>query len=226
MTLGTLNTPSDSGYDGKNMMSIKRGAGPFNRPTNVAIGPNGDIYITDGYGNSRVHRFSSTGQLKRSWGEPGLGPGEFYLPHGIAVASDGRVFVCDRESDRIQIFDPDGEYLTEWTDTQRPTHLVFDAEGRVYVTELAWYEGETSQRAGPVNAYRHARMSVFDKDGKVLARWGTPQLTAPGSFAAPHGLALDSRCDLYVSEVTWTFAVSRGKAPEDCHTFQKFALNA
>ncbi|MGZ8154341.1 MAG: peptidyl-alpha-hydroxyglycine alpha-amidating lyase family protein [Burkholderiales bacterium] len=226
MTLGTLNTPSDSGYDGKDMMSIKRGAGPFNRPTNVAIGPNADIYISDGYGNSRVHRFSPTGQLKRSWGEPGRGPGQFYLPHGIAVASDGRVFVCDRESDRIQIFSPDGEYLTEWTDTQRPTHLVFDAEGRVYVTELAWYEGETSQRAGLVNSYRHARMSVFDKDGNVLARWGTPQLTAPGSFAAPHGLALDSRGDLYVSEVTWTFAVSRGKAPEDCHTFQKFALNA
>jgi hypothetical protein len=67
-------------------------------------------------------------------------------------------------------------------------------------------------------------MSIFDQDGRVLARWGTPEATAPGSFAAPHGLALDSRCDLYVSEVTWTFAVSRGRAPADCHTFQKFSL--
>ena len=67
-------------------------------------------------------------------------------------------------------------------------------------------------------------MSVYDKDGKVLARWGTPQVETPGSFAAPHGLALDSKNDLYVSEVTWTFAVSRGRAPEDCHTFQKFSL--
>ena len=64
------------------------------------------------------------------------------------------------------------------------------------------------------------------KDGKVLARWGTPNVTAPGSFAAPHGLALDSKNDLYVSEVTWTFAVSRGRAPEDCHTFQKFSLSS
>ena len=226
MTLGTLNTPSDSGYDGKNMMTITRGAGPFNRPTNIAVGPKGDLYVSDGYGNCRVHQFSPTGQLRRSWGSPGRGPGQFYLPHGIACAADGRVFVCDRESDRIQIFSPDGEYLSAWTDTQRPTHLVFDAQGRVYVTELAWHPGDESKSLGPIKKFRQARMSVFDKDGRVLARWGTPEVTAPGSFAAPHGLALDSRGDLYVSEVTWTFAVSRGRAPADCHTFQKFALNA
>jgi DNA-binding beta-propeller fold protein YncE len=224
MTLGIMNTPSDTGYDGKNLDTIKRGAGPFNRPTNIAIGPNGDFYISDGYGNARVHRFSPTGQLKRSWGEPGRGPGQFHLPHGIAVAADGRVFVCDRESDRIQIFSPDGEYLSEWTDTQRPTHLVFDAQGRAYVTELWWHEGDKSYTLGPITKARHARVSVFDPSGKVLARWGTPDATAPGSFAAPHGLAIDSKNDLYVSEVTWTFAVSHGRVPADCHTFQKFAL--
>ena len=226
MTLGVMNTPSDTGYDGKTITSIKRGAGPFNRPTNIAVGPRGDLYVSDGYGNARVHQFSPTGQLKRSWGAPGRGPGQFYLPHGIAVATDGRVFVCDREADRIQIFSPDGEFLSEWTDTQRPTHLVFDSRGRAYVTELAWHEGDTSQSLGPITkaTERHARMSIFDKEGRVLARWGTPQVTAPGSFAAPHGLALDSKCDLYVSEVTWTFAVSRGHAPADCHTFQKFSL--
>jgi hypothetical protein len=224
MTLGVMNTPSDTGYDGKDTMTVTRGAGPFNRPTNIAVGPKGDLYVSDGYGNCRVHQFSPTGQLKRSWGSPGRGPGQFYLPHGIAVAADGRVFVCDRESDRIQIFSPDGEYLSEWTDTQRPTHVVFDSRGRAYVTELAWHEGDTSRSLGPITKARHARMSIFDKDGRVLARWGTPEATAPGSFAAPHGLALDSRCDLYVSEVTWTFAVSRGRAPADCHTFQKFSL--
>jgi DNA-binding beta-propeller fold protein YncE len=224
MTLGVMNTPSDTGYDGKSVKSITRGGEPFNRPTNIAVGPKGDLYVSDGYGNARVHKFSPTGQLIRSWGEPGRGPGQFYLPHGIAVAADGRVFVCDRESDRIQIFDPDGEYLDEWTDTQRPTHLVFDAVGRVYVTELAWHEGDTSYTLGPIKKFRQARMSVFDPDGKVLTRWGTPDVAAPGSFAAPHGLALDSKNDLYVSEVTWTFAVSRGRAPADCHTFQKFSL--
>jgi len=223
MTLGTLNTPSDTGYDGKDSINIPRAAGPFNRPTNLAIGRNGDLYVSDGYGNCRVHQFSPTGALKRSWGVVGKGPGQFHLPHGIAVAADGRVFVCDRENDRIQIFSPDGEYLAEWTDTQRPTHLVFDAEGRAYVSELWWHRGQTSQRHGPIQDARPGRVSVFDRDGKLLTRWGGPEATAPGSFAAPHGIAVDSRGDVYVAEVTWTFAVSRGHAPADCHTFQKFA---
>ena len=184
MTMGVLNTPSDSGYDGKNLDSIKRGAGPFNRPTNVAIGLKGDIYISDGYGNSRVHMFSPKGSSSDRGESRGSGPGQFHLPHGIAVAQDGRVFVCDREADRIQIFSPDGEFLNEWTDTQRPTHVIFDSLGRAYVTELAWHEGDKSYSLGPITKgkERHARMSIFDKDGKVLARWGTPQVTEPGKL--------------------------------------------
>ena len=81
---------------------------------------------------------------------PGTGPGQFYLPHGIAVGADGRVYVCDRENDRIQIFSPEGEYLSEWTDTQRPTHLVFDAKGRAFVSELWWHSGQTSRRHGAI----------------------------------------------------------------------------
>jgi sugar lactone lactonase YvrE len=225
-TLGTRDTPSDTGYDGQDYMTIRRPAGPFNRPTNLAVGPRGDLYVSDGYGNCRVHRFSASGELKQSWGTPGTGPGQFHLPHGIAVAVDGRVFVCDRENDRIQIFSPDGEYLAEWTDTQRPTHLVFDREGRAYVSELWWHVGQTSRRHGRIGEARHGRVSVLDPGGRVLARWGTPEACAPGSFAAPHGIAVDSRGDVYVSEVTWTFAVSRGLAPEGCHTFQKFAARA
>jgi DNA-binding beta-propeller fold protein YncE len=224
MTLGTMNTPSDTGYDGKDSINIPRAAGPFNRPTNIAIGPKGDLYVSDGYGNCRVHQFAPNGDLKRSWGTSGKGPGQFHLPHGIAVDKDGRVFVCDRENDRIQIFSPDGEYLAEWTDTQRPTHIVFDKVGRAHVSELWWHKGQTSQRHGPITDPRYGRCSVFDKDGKMLARWGGPDATASGSFAAPHGLAVDSRGDVYVSEVTWTFAVSRGLAPEGTHTFQKFAF--
>jgi DNA-binding beta-propeller fold protein YncE len=226
LTLGTMNTPSDTGYNGKDTGTVSRPGAPFNRPTNLAIGPKGDLYVSDGYGNCRVHRFSAKGELVQSWGVPGHGPGQFYLPHGIAVAGDGRVFVCDRENDRIQIFSPDGEYLTEWTDTQRPTHLVFDAEERAYVSELWWHKGQTSQRHGPIEEARYGRVSVYDKDGRLLTRWGSPDACAPGSFVAPHGIAVDSRGDIYVSEVTWTFAVSRGLAPTGCHTFQKFALRS
>jgi DNA-binding beta-propeller fold protein YncE len=224
LTLGIMHTPSDTGYDGKNTLTVARPGAPFNRPTNLAVAPNGDLYVSDGYGNCRVHRFSPSGELKRSWGTPGGGPGEFYLPHGIGVAADSRVFVCDRENDRIQIFSPDGDYLTEWTDTQRPTHIVFDAQGRAFVSELWWHKGQVSGRHGAIHEARHGRVSVYDRDGKVLARWGSADACAPGSFAAPHGLAVDSGGDVYVSEVTWTFAVSRGHAPAGCHTFQKFAL--
>src|SRR5207253_864219 len=90
LTLGTLNTPSDTGYDGKDSINIPRAAGPFNRPTNLAIGPRGDLYVSDGYGNCRVHQFSPTGTLKRSWGVSGTGPGQFHLPHGIAGAPRAR----------------------------------------------------------------------------------------------------------------------------------------
>jgi DNA-binding beta-propeller fold protein YncE len=226
LTLGTMNTPSDTGYDGKDTGTVARPGGPFNRPTNLAVGPRGDLYVSDGYGNCQVHRFAPTGELKRSWGVPGGGPGQFFLPHGIAVDAGGRVYVCDRENDRIQIFSPDGEYLSEWTDTQRPTHIVFDGQGRAYVSELWWHKGQKSQRHGPIVDPRPGRVSVLDAGGRVLARWGTPDACAPGSFAAPHGIAVDSRGDVFVSEVTWTFAISRGLAPAGCHTFQKFALKA
>ena len=224
LTLGIMNTPSDTGYDGKDTKTVTRPGAPFNRPTNIAVGPKGDLYVSDGYGNCRVHQFSPGGELKRSWGVPGQGPGEFLLPHGIAVASDGRVFVCDRENDRIQIFSPDGEYLTEWTDTRRPTHLVFDAQGRAYVSELWWQPGQVSPRYGAGGTIMSGRASVYDRDGRVVARWGGPDPTASGSFAAPHGLAVDSRGDVYVSEVTHTFAASRGHVPPGTHTFQKFAV--
>ncbi len=224
MTLGTMDKPADTGYDGKDYLTITKPAGAFNRPTNLAVGPKGDLYISDGYGNCRVHQFGPNGELKRSWGVPGTGPGQFYLPHGIAAAADGRIFVCDRENDRIQVFSPDGEYLSEWTDTQRPTHLVFDPQGRAYVSELWWHKGNTSPHRGLVKEPLYGRVSVFDRDGRLLTRWGSPDATASGSFAAPHGIAVDSRGDIYVAEVTWTFAVSRGLVQAGCHTFQKFSL--
>jgi DNA-binding beta-propeller fold protein YncE len=222
LTLGTSGRPSDTGYDGKDVASITHGGPPFNRPTNLAVAPNGDLYVSDGYGNARVHRFSATGEHIQSWGEPGVGPGQFNLPHGIWVHQDGRVFVADRENDRIQIFSPEGEFLDQWTDIQRPTQIIIDADGRIYVSELWWHVGQSSFVHGPHETALPGRISVLDGQGNVLARWGGENACEPGNFAAPHGLAVDSRGDLYVAEVTWTFAVNTGLAPADCHTFQKF----
>ncbi len=231
LTLGTPGVPSDTGYVGPQpgvsgstiLGTITHGGPPFNRPTNLAFAPSGDFYVSDGYGNARVHRFSADGTLIQSWGEPGTGPGQFMLPHGIAVHPDGRVFVADRENDRIQIFSADGTYLEEWHDTQRPTQLQITADGTVYVAELWRRVGEVSQRHGTATADAPGRISVLASDGTVLSRWGGPNRCDPGMLCAPHSLALDSRGDLYVGEVTYTFGVSRGDTPADCHTFQKFA---
>ena len=223
MTLGTPNQPSDTGYNGSNLDTITHAGPPFNRPTNLAVAPNGELYISDGYGNARVHRYSPDGDLLQSWGEPGAGPGQFNLPHGIAVDRAGRVFVADRENDRIQIFSPDGEFLDQWTDVQRPTQIVIDAEGRLYVSELWWHVGQKSYRHGAIHQELPGRLSILDADGRVISRWGGAEACAPGNFVAPHGLCVDSRGDIYVAEVAWTFAVSRDLAPPDCHTFQKFA---
>ena len=233
LTLGTSGRASDTGYDGKTVASIARGGPPFNRPTNLAVAPSGDLYVTDGYGNARVHRFSATGELIGSWGEPGVGPGQFMLPHGIAVHRDGRVFVADRENDRIQIFSPDGEFLAQW-DVQRPTQLAFDAKGNAVVAELPWRAGSMSFRNGRVASHRPGRVSILDGSGVLIARlgdegpldptWGLADPCRPGNFCAPHGLAIDPNGDLYVAEVTATIGVRPGLVRPDCHTLQKFAL--
>ena len=223
MMIGSPGKASDTGYDGKTIASIKRGGPPFNRPTDVAVSPNGDLYVCDGYGNARVHRFAADGTLIRSWGEPGTGPAQFNLPHGIGISPDGRVFVTDRENDRIQIYTLDGQIMDIWTHVQRPTDIAFDRDGRVYVSELWWRPGQISFTNGKINYDLPGGVRVLDLQGNLLLHWCSADREAPGNFVAPHTLCVDSRGDLYVGEVTWTFAVSRGVAREDAHTFQKFA---
>jgi len=228
MTLGTPGIASDTGYDPNvpgfypKLKSIRRGGPPFNRPTGVAVAPDNELYVSDGYANARVHRFSADGKLIQSWGEPGTGPGEFNLPHDIWVTDDGRVLVADRENDRIQIFSRDGKYIDQWTNVQCPMGLCVDKQGLVYVAELWRQVGEPTFLHGVVEVDQPGRVSVLDLDGKVLVRLGGPDRCAPGNFCAPHGICADSHGDIYVGEVTYTIGVSKGLVPEDCHTFQKF----
>ena len=110
---------------------------PFNRPTKVAVAPrSGEIYIADGYGNARVHKYSPEGEHLLSWGEFGTGPGQFNLVHSVCTDDAGRVFVADRENHRVQIFDDQGAYLDQWNDMHRPCGLLVSGD-RVYIGTVA-----------------------------------------------------------------------------------------
>jgi DNA-binding beta-propeller fold protein YncE len=232
MTLGRPGEPSDTGYASgvpfvvHNVGTVARPGPPFNGCTNLAIAADGRIFVADGYGNCRVHVFSPDGELLFSFGEVGIGPGQFYLPHGIAIAADGRVHVCDRENDRIQVFDEAGRYLTQWTDVQRPCQIAIDPGGFGYVAELWRPKGKGSFRHGFMPDDRPGRVTIFDRDGSIVARWGASTINraAPGCFIAPHGIAVDSRGDVYVSEVTYTFGIKANGLPDEVagHQLQKF----
>jgi len=223
MTLGTSGHPSETGASSQDFRTIERSAGPFHFPTNVALGADGSLYITDGYGNARVHKFSKDGQHLFSWGEPGTGPGQFRLPHGIAVGLDGTVVVADRENSRLQFFSPDGGFLKEWTEIARPCQVVVDADGVVYVAELGYRAAMWPGTEAPSPGATGGRVSVFDSAGGLIARWGGgSNPCAPGDFFAPHDLCIDSRGGLYVGEVVWSAGGDRGAVPPGCHSLQKF----
>jgi DNA-binding beta-propeller fold protein YncE len=175
---------------------------PFNRCTHTALSPQGDIYVSDGYGNARVHKYTPDGKLVTSWGGSGTDRGQFNLPHNITCDSDGWVYVADRENHRVQVFDRNGKYETQWNNLHRPSAL-YMPPGRCPIC----YIGE----CGPVmNVNRKApnlgpRVTVVDNKGNQLARLGALHGgDKPGQFISPHGIAVDSHGDIYVGEVSFT----------------------
>ena len=221
--LGKPDQPSDTGATSIDYRTIVRAAGPFNRPTNLALAPNGEMYVADGYGNARVHRFAPDGRLIQSWGEPGAGPGQFHVPHGIAVDSESIVYVCDRENSRIQLFSSAGKYLREWTDVARPCEVFIDKAGWCYVAELGFRAGRWPGTGMHEPGQTGGRLSIFDRQEKLHARWGGGENPcAAGDFFAPHDVWVDARGDVYVSEVTLSAGGRAGAVPGTCHSFQKF----
>ena len=175
---------------------------PFHRCTHTALSPNGDrLYISDGYGNARIHKFSLDGKLLASWGEPGTDPGQFNIPHNICCDPDGWIYVADRENHRVQIFDADGKWETQWNYLHRPNGMCL-ARG----PNPLCYIGE----GGPAGEIKRdwpnigPRVSVHSTKGhEVLARLGKPHAgIAPGQFTSPHGIAVDSQGNIYVGELS------------------------
>jgi hypothetical protein len=231
MALGVPGTPSQTGYRTDlpvrihNVKTVTRPAGPFNGCTDIAIGPGGDIFVSDGYGNCRIHHFSASGTLLNSWGEVGSGPGQFRLPHGICHTPDGRLLVADRENDRIQIFRTDGSYLGEWP-VQRPCGIVLTRQGDVVVAELWRPADNRSFVTDTIGVDQPGRVSVLSPSGQLLDRWGASadDKAAAGNVIAPHSVAVDSAGSVYVGEVTYTYGIKMGRVPEDhaSHQVQKF----
>jgi DNA-binding beta-propeller fold protein YncE len=222
-TLGTSGQSSDTGATTVDYRTIRRAGPPFNFPTNLAAAPNGDLYVTDGYGNARVHRFSADGQLQESWGEPGAGPGQFHVPHGIAVDRRGIVYVADRENSRIQLFSAEGEYISEWSNIARPCQVFIDDRDNVFVAELGYRAGMWPGTEPPSPSSTGGRVSVFNFRGERVAQWGGGENPcAPGDFFAPHDICCDSRGSIYVGEVIQSAGGKRRLVSPRCHCLQKF----
>ncbi len=193
---------------------------PFNRCTHVAIDPQtAEFYVSDGYGNARVHKYSPDGKLLFSWGESGTGEGQFNIAHNVCTDKDGWVYVADRENQRIQVFDKNGKFETQWKNMARPCGLYIDQNGdqKVYVGELGVAIGPNSQAYG-----LGPRVAIHDVKGNVLARLGdAPESEEPGHFIAPHGVCINSRGDIFVGEVSWTHTGSNLNPPREIRSLQK-----
>jgi DNA-binding beta-propeller fold protein YncE len=190
---------------------------PFNRPTSTSIRPsNGDIYVSDGYGNARVHVFSKAGRYKFSWGSPGIDPGQFMRPHNIAFDAQERVYVVDREAHRIQIFDPEGNFITMWSNIHRPDAMVLWRD-HIYVGEL---NGMAGLDDAPGMGHR---VGIYNLKGELVSRFGAPEEgEGPGQFIAPHGIAVDSRGSVYVAEVSFTIRGSHMTPPKELRSLSKY----
>jgi sugar lactone lactonase YvrE len=153
--LMTLGTPGVAGTDETH----------FNAPSDVLVGPNGDVFVADGHGdktNGRIVKFDKTGKFLKAWGKPGAGPGEFNEPHGLAMDSQGRLFVADRANNRIQIFDSEGKLLDTWKQFGRPSGIAIDKNDVIYVAD-----SQSDEKVNP--GYKQGIKVGNAKDGKLTA---------------------------------------------------------
>jgi DNA-binding beta-propeller fold protein YncE len=165
--------------EGKEIMRLGSkgapGTGPnnFNMPTDVAFAPNGDVYVSDGYASARVVKYSRDGKYLLQWGTRGKGPGEFGLPHNLVTDAQGRVYVTDRDNQRIEVFDSNGKFLSQWTGTGGISGLFKTKDDRIWTGGI-----------------------LRDLDGKVLGR-----LSGPGTTGA-HGVAATDSGDVYLAQLS------------------------
>jgi sugar lactone lactonase YvrE len=178
--------------------------GYFYQPNDVLVAPNGDIFVSQGHGpnRGRILKFDSTGQPIQQFGKSGSGPGEFNVPHALAMDSEGRLFVADRGNNRIQIFDQDGKFLDQWKQFGRPSGLFIDKNDVLYVAD-----SESDDTRNPGGIKRGIRVGSA-RDGKLIAFIPDPWSAVPRpATTAPEGVTADAAGNIYGAEVTETNVV-------------------
>jgi len=194
--LMTLGTEGKAGLDNSH----------FDQPTDVAIAPNGDIFVADGYGNDRIVHFSKAGKFVKAWGKLGSKPGEFSIPHSVAFDSKGRLYVADRNNVRVQVFDQKGKFLAQWRNIMVPWGIFITPKDEVWVcgsTPMRWPKGDGAFGYPPKDQI----FVRFNTDGKVMQIWSVPSAPAegqakPGEGALIHGFGVDSKGNVYVGEIS------------------------
>jgi hypothetical protein len=194
----TLGTPGSEGED----------ASHFSQPTDIAFSKNGDLFVADGYGNSRIVHFDSSGRFLHAWGTPGHGPSELSLPHALAIDSHDRLYVADRNNARIQVFSGSGELLDSWTDLVVPWGLWMDPHDELWVcgSSPMTKSNRPKRPAGPLGIPPKDQIVLrLNTSGKLLQRWSFPKGEAgkekPGELNWVHGIAVDSIGNLYLGDI-------------------------
>lgn len=199
---------------------------PFGRPTHVGVNPaNGTLYVADGYANAHVHTYDPDGNYIGTWGESGTDEGQLNIVHNIDIDSNGYVYIGDRENHRVQIFDENGNYETQWVNMSRAAAVYIDKRGEsdiVYVGE--YFAGIGSNAIGTDLG---PRVSIYQTDGTLLARVGRESYgDESGRFYSPHGIAVDSKGDVYVAEVAYSDYGMHMDPPRELRSMQKLVKTA
>lgn len=183
----------------------------FNMPTDMAITPSGDIFVSDGYGNRRIVHFTKEGKFVKTFGTAGGRPGQFVLPHAIVADANGVLYIADRNSGRIQLFNQDGKFLDQWSNVLMPWGLSMTRDNELWVCGSSphwWY------RHGVYPEYKDQVLMRFANNGRVLQTWTLPlgdigankeqpdtSRLKPGETVGAHCIAQDSQGNVYVGDI-------------------------
>ena len=192
--LKTLGTAGEPGCDESH----------FDKPTDMAITPGGEVFVSDGYGNARIVHFDSRGKFVKAWGKLGTGPGEFSLPHAVVLDRQGRLYVADRNNARIQVFDRSGKFLDQWQNLIVPWGFWITPKDEIWVcgcSPMPWRETDDTLSCPPKDQI----FMKFDTSGRVLQLWTVPKGNdgeeQPGELNWVHGIAVDSQGNIYASDI-------------------------